>query len=307
MAALLTGIQTRLEDQLRIIKYQPWFLFLGGLTKRTWISVVLGTFALAIIVTLLVLTNTSETGCNILKRAGDEEPCVFPFSYKGALYKECTTVDNSGVAWCSTQTDHEGVHTKGKWGNCDAGCAPGCSTVSGPVEGGLCVFPFRWQGKVYRECTSAHNDGILWCATQTDRQGNYVDDKWGHCEEKCSGCGTVEGASCIFPFTFQDTTYSECTTYDNNGTLWCALGTDTGGNWRSDKHTWGNCGAGCTAGCHTYSGMPCMLPFQYNGTKHTQCAEDEHSNNDLRWCATELLENGTMAEGKWEYCAGGCS
>ena len=61
------------------------------------------------------------------------------------------------------------------------------------------------------------------------------------------------------------------------------------------------------AGCHTYSGMPCMLPFQYNGTKHTQCAEDEHSNNDLRWCATELLENGTMAEGKWEYCAGGCS
>ena len=108
------------------------------------------------------------------------------------------------------------------------------------------MFPYTWQGKVYRECTTAHNNGVMWCATQTDWQGHYVDDKWGNCGSSCTGCGTREGESCVFPFTYQGTKYTECTTEDNNGTLWCALTTDTNGDWRKDQHRWGNCGDGCT-------------------------------------------------------------
>ena len=58
----IAGLKTRLGDQLRTVQYQPWFLFLGGLTKRTWLSVVLGSLALVLIVFILVLTNTSDPG-----------------------------------------------------------------------------------------------------------------------------------------------------------------------------------------------------------------------------------------------------
>jgi len=302
MSALITGLQSRLEDKLRLVQYQPWYLYLGGLTRRTWISVVLCSVILTLVITLLILTNTtlqSKASCKIV---GGDDLCVFPFSYKGALYSGCTTVDNNGTEWCSTKTDHRGVHTKGSWGNCGEGCSSGCRTVSGPVTGALCVFPYTWQGKVYRECTTAHNNGVMWCATQTDWQGHYVDEKWGNCGSSCTGCGTSEGESCVFPFTYQGDKYTECTTEDNNGTLWCALSTDTSGEWRKDHHRWGNCGDGCTVGCHTYSGVPCVFPFQYNGTVHRHCSKEE--GNKLTWCATEVEEGGQMAEGKWEYCAG---
>ena len=42
--------------------------------------------------------------------AGTE--CVFPFTYNGNQYTECTTVDN-GQPWCSTDAVF-----KGSWGNC---------------------------------------------------------------------------------------------------------------------------------------------------------------------------------------------
>jgi len=302
MPALITGLQNRLEDKVRLLQYQPWVLYIGGLTRRTWLSVILCSLILIAVLTLVILTTTQTQSCKII--GGSQDLCVFPFSYKGALYSTCTTVDNNGTEWCSTKTDHRGVHTKGNWGNCDASCEPGCKTVSGPVSEALCVFPFTWRGKVYRECTTAHNDGLLWCATETDWKGEYVPEKWGHCGDSCTGCGTVEGDSCVFPFTYQGTTYTECTTQDNNGSLWCALDTDVGGNWRNDLHTWGNCEAGCTVGCHTYSGVPCVFPFQYNGTLHRNCTKEMGS--ELTWCATEVEEE-EMVEGKWEYCAGGCS
>jgi len=305
MDTVLTGLKTRLSDQLRVMKYEPWFIFLQGLTKKTWAAVVVGSLALSLIVLMLVLTATALPGCQTVTGVQDSS-CVFPFSYKGSLYTECTTVDNNGTEWCSTKTDHAGEHTQGNWGNCGEGCKAGCRTVSGPDEGALCAFPFTWHGKVYRQCTSSHNDGILWCSTQTDWQGNYVDDKWGHCSDSCSGCGTLEEDSCIFPFTYHGTSYTECTTQDNNGTLWCALGTDKGGNWRSKEHTWGNCGAGCTVGCHTYSGVPCVFPFKNNGTQHRECVKEENHSSDLRWCATHV-KDGDMVEGMWEYCTASCS
>ena len=34
--------------------------------------------------------------------------CVFPFTYSGAVYDECTGVDNDGVPWCSVKVDSNG-------------------------------------------------------------------------------------------------------------------------------------------------------------------------------------------------------
>ena len=35
------------------------------------------------------------------------EDCVFPFSYKGVTYLECTFVDGFGSSWCATSVNEE--------------------------------------------------------------------------------------------------------------------------------------------------------------------------------------------------------
>ena len=59
-----------------------------------------------------------------------------------------------------------------------------------------------------------------------------------------------------------------------------------------------------SVGCHTYSGLKCVLPFIFNGTEYTECVQDADPN--LTWCATQVEEDGVMVEGSWEYCHNGC-
>ena len=61
--------------------------------------------------------------------------CIFPFIYKGIEYKQCTKIDNAGVAWCSTHIDRSGV-TKYS-GNCEESC-PGAAE-----KGNFCNFSIQ--------------------------------------------------------------------------------------------------------------------------------------------------------------------
>ena len=57
-----------------------------------------------------------------------------------------------------------------------------CFTVSGPVPGKKCAFPFKFKGVFYRQCTTVdHQDDKLWCSTETDQNDNYIDGQWGNC------------------------------------------------------------------------------------------------------------------------------
>ena len=40
-------------------------------------------------------------------------------AFLGRKYGRCTTAGNSGVFWCSTKTDENGVHVTNYWGNCN--------------------------------------------------------------------------------------------------------------------------------------------------------------------------------------------
>merc|ERR1711887_264359 len=57
----------------------------------------------------------STSGCQTVKG----EQCKFPFFYGGVKYRECTGVDNGGIAWCATTTRRNG--NVNLWGNCAAG------------------------------------------------------------------------------------------------------------------------------------------------------------------------------------------
>ncbi len=58
----------------------------------------------------------------------------------------------------------------------------------GPRVGAPCVFPFRFRGLVFEECTSrADEGGRPWCSTRVDADGRHVsgDGQWGYCDATC--------------------------------------------------------------------------------------------------------------------------
>ena len=52
------------------------------------------------------------------------DSCVFPFEYKGTVYKACTDFDHS-TFWCSTKVDGHGKHVYGYWEPCGPACLKG--------------------------------------------------------------------------------------------------------------------------------------------------------------------------------------
>jgi len=50
---------------------------------------------------------------------------------------------------------------------------------SGPFNQ-ACVFPFRYRGATYTECTTADSD-TPWCSTKTDATNSHISGYWGNC------------------------------------------------------------------------------------------------------------------------------
>jgi len=72
--------------------------------------------------------------CNVYKVTGaasptvgcvttDKKKCVFPFKYKGVTYNGCSTANNGGKLWCSTENKADLNYNK--WGNCDVNACKG--------------------------------------------------------------------------------------------------------------------------------------------------------------------------------------
>ena len=52
--------------------------------------------------------------------------------------------------------------------------------------------------------------------------------------------GRVKNAQCVFPFTYQEQTFTSCTDFkDPDGKLWCSTKVDEKGS--HVKHQWGYC------------------------------------------------------------------
>ncbi len=64
--------------------------------------------------------------CSVIEqREKKVKPCIFPFTYEGVTYNNCTIVnDPDDKPWCSTNLDEDGNHVvSGRyWGHCDQDC-----------------------------------------------------------------------------------------------------------------------------------------------------------------------------------------
>jgi len=144
--------------------------------------------------------------CKTTGRGGGtsrREQCKFPFKYKNQVFNSCTKFDdNSDKAWCSVETDANGIHIGGnkkRWGYCNLlSCQKKtyssdeygrqCFTVSGPSPRRTCKFPFEHNGKTYDSCTTeglpSNVQQASWCPTEVDPITGKADvqgRKYGYC------------------------------------------------------------------------------------------------------------------------------
>ncbi|XP_040580268.1 uncharacterized protein [Lepeophtheirus salmonis] len=156
-----------------------------------------------------------------------------------------------------------------------------CATTAGDK----CVFPFKYRGNTYQDCTSVDYNGVNWCPTSLHDNGEAKD--YGDCASSCSICKATDNLPCKFPFVYGGRTYNECTNVDYGSTFWCA--TSVGAN--NDLVNYGICRSGCTGvtsgnGCTTTDGNSCIFPFVYNGKTYSTCTVVDNSGTP--WCATSV-------------------
>ena len=72
------------------------------------------------------LTDGKGQACTTIGGPSSNLLCVFPFEFRGKVYKTCTWehAEPDNKAWCSTAVDNEGLHIsgQGKWGHCGPSC-----------------------------------------------------------------------------------------------------------------------------------------------------------------------------------------
>ncbi|KAB5567435.1 hypothetical protein PHYPO_G00232710 [Pangasianodon hypophthalmus] len=175
------------------------------------------------------------------------------------------------------------------------GNGPAIKTYYGNAEGAMCHFPFWFEGKSYSTCTTeGREDGLPWCATTADYG---KDGKYGFCPSELlfTYDGNGDGAPCVFPFVFEQKTYTSCTTDGrDDGYRWCA----TTANFDQDKK-YGFCPNRDTAVIGGNSeGEPCQFPFSFQGKTYTSCTSEGRSDGKL-WCATT---SDYDRDNKWGFC-----
>ena len=115
-----------------------------------------------------------EDGTDEIQCGGQEghSRCVFPFIYRDFRYTRCTSADtNAGATWCALSIKPGGKFVPSAWGWCNA---------AGTMGSRPCVFPFKYKGIAFSDCTTA-DYSHPWCPLAVDNGGNYIHGAWGEC------------------------------------------------------------------------------------------------------------------------------
>merc|ERR1711971_328646 len=128
-------------------------------------------------------------------------------------------------------------------------------------------------------------------------------------------CSTLEGTTCVFPFTYDGVEYYQCT-YKNSPTPWCATKLDPNGT--VIVNNWGDCANTQTSACPVedltkpvctaVSGSACVFPFRYQGIVYNKCSDAAITeiSDSQAWCSTEVTSGGEHIDGKAAVCPNTC-
>ncbi|XP_060138097.1 uncharacterized protein LOC118094637 [Zootoca vivipara] len=198
--------------------------------------------------------------------------CSFPFIFDGKSYSSCTkdgAIDEQ--LWCSTTPNYD---KDGQWKRCSL------QEYGGNSGGKPCIFPFIYKNRTFYTCTDEEK-GVFWCATTR----NYDKDlEWSCCADIRLDANPK--GPCVFPFTYNSTSYSACTTDGiSNKKPWCSLTS----NYDTDlKWTY----------CEPSENPLCVFPFIYKGKSYSTCTSEGMSDGKL-WCANT---SNYDIDKKWVYC-----
>ncbi|CAB4057955.1 MMP9 [Lepeophtheirus salmonis] len=138
---------------------------------------------------------------------------------------------------------------------------------------------------LYSSCTTVDNAGFPWCATSVYSTGHA--NNYGACSSGCpvggqtvtpSTCATLQGEACIFPFGYNDVSYSSCTTVGDTQ-FWCATSLYSGTN---EALNYGYCNSVCQQGT--------TVPSSSCRTLGVSCTNVD--NGGVDWCATSKDSTG---------------
>merc|ERR1712244_158593 len=144
--------------------------------------------------------------------------CVFPFTYKGVSYSQCTYADSS-LPWCATATDSSGAVVTNNWGDCVISSTSSCqeeSTTSSPATttqapgtctpGALSIVDCNTC-----VCNSAQQ---LVCTTLTCTTTTTTTTTTTSTTTASPSCSVVSGpaagSTCVFPFSYAGVTHNSC-------------------------------------------------------------------------------------------------
>ncbi|XP_060111209.1 fibronectin-like [Heteronotia binoei] len=210
----------------------------------------------------------------------DTTACVFPFIFDGKRYLSCTmdgTIDEK--LWCATTDNFD---KDSKWKHCSV------QEYGGNSDGKPCIFPFVYKNRIFYTCTDEDREnGRFWCSTTSNFD---LESQWSYCAD--TRLDANPKGPCVFPFLYNGTFYSSCTTDGiSNKKLWCSLtdNYDVGLKWTYCEPSGPD---------ESLESTPCVFPFIYKGKSYQSCTTDGWSDGTF-WCATT---SNYDADKKWKFC-----
>jgi hypothetical protein len=151
--------------------------------------------------TTTVATPSSCSGCCAVTGPAAGQQCVFPFTFRGQTFNQCTLVGNNPgetEPWCSTAVNANGVHISGQgnWGFCSAGCgattqAPASTTVGvrncppGNNNANCCTAASPCSTGEGDCDNDSHCQGALLCGSNNCRDFDASARQWMDCCDAC--------------------------------------------------------------------------------------------------------------------------
>merc|ERR1712157_559844 len=164
--------------------------------------------------------------------------------YKGVVYSECATVDQSS-AWCSTEVDAGGNFVTDKYGFCPSTCPSASSTTTTTT-----TTASSSSGTTTTTTTVTTSTTTASTTTSSSSSGSCV-----------TTGGPATGSTCVFPFTYAGVTYNACADWiyggQAAGTTWCSTKVDSSGVHVNNEGNYGFCStdAACTTSVSPKAGL----------------------------------------------------